>query len=721
VNAAVRKALRVAIVMPALYALMLYVADDPYAALFGAFGCFALLVFADFRGLRPARARTYLIATALGAVLVSLGTVLSEEFVLAALVMVVVAFVIRYLGVFGGAWAAGANAIILAYVLAATVPDPAADVGQRVLGWTIGGLVATVAAVVLWPVFERNVLRLRIADAVRATAALVRAYWEDEGDRSTAHDAALASVAAMREALESTTFRPSGPAVRDRAMVAVVEGVERLVSIVGEEATDEAAGIARNVGDCLQLCAITAAVLDDAASMLEGGAPIPDYLALESARADQLITLDTWTGERLQAGDAPEVVVTRLEAVFWTRITSYLALGIAADSAIARGGTAAQSNVTSALHTPVVTFGSLRERVTYLLRAHGQVRSARFADAARAGIGLGIAVLVAGLTGVDHGFWVVLGTLSVLRSNALATGRTAFEAVGGTLIGFVVITPCVVLFGDDTDVLWILLPITVFLAAYAPTAISFLIGQAGFTSFVVVLFTIVEPEGVDTGIARVQDIAIGAALSVVVGLLLWPRGARGMMRRALADQCRTDAEFLDRAMTRIVGGTADTDAARTRAVEAGLRAGEAFDQLKTEPGARAVDDETVADVAVSARRVRAVAELMCGQADLGFVVERPEARDALRDECHVLSEVLRRDGDAIADGAAAPPVTEDPPIGVRNVAVDALVAWGGEGPGLAALGALWAWEWVRLVHLALVRAEPGVVAIAASVDAPWWR
>ncbi len=368
-----------------------------------------------------------------------------------------------------------------------------------------------------------------------------------------------------------------------------------------------------------------------------------------------------------------------------------------------------------------MTFGSLRDRVTYLLRAHSQIRSARFADAARAGIGLGIAVFVAGLTDVDHGFWVVLGTLSVLRSNALATGRTAFEAVGGTLIGFVVITPCVVLFGDDTDGLWILLPITVFLAAYAPTAISFLIGQAGFTAFVVVLFTIVEPEGVKTGIARVQDIAIGAAVSVVVGFLLWPRGARGMVRRALADQCRTDAEFLDRGMRRIVGETADADAARTQAVEAGLRAGEAFDQLKTEPGARPVDDETIAEVAVSARRVRAVAELMCDQADLGFVVERPEARAALREECSVLSDVLRGDGDAIADGATAPALNEDLPVGVRNVAVDALVAWGGDGPGLAALGALWAWEWVRLVHLALVRAEPGVGAISASVDAPWWR
>jgi hypothetical protein len=39
---------------------------------------------------------------------------------------------------------------------------------------------------------------------------------------------------------------------------------------------------------------------------------------------------------------------------------------------------------------------------------------------------------------VQHGFWVVLGTLSVLRSNAVATGSTVLRALLGTAAGFVV-------------------------------------------------------------------------------------------------------------------------------------------------------------------------------------------------------------------------------------------------------------------------------------------
>jgi hypothetical protein len=170
-----------------------------------------------------------------------------------------------------------------------------------------------------------------------------------------------------------------------------------------------------------------------------------------------------------------------------------------------------------------------------------------------------------------------------------------------------------------------------------------------------------------------------------------------------------------------VGGDADTGGARTRAVEAGLRAVEAFDQLGTEPGMRPVQMQHAADIAVSARRVRGVAELMVGQADLGFVVERPDVRDALQHECTVLCDVLRADGSAIAAGNDPPKLPDDPPSAVRDVAVEAVVAWAGKGPGASALGALWAWEWMRLVHVALVRAKPGVTSLAETAETPWWR
>ena len=65
------------------------------------------------------------------------------------------------------------------------------------------------------------------------------------------------------------------------------------------------------------------------------------------------------------------------------------------------------------------------------LLSHLSFRSVWFRNAVRGGAGLALAVAVIEITDVEHGFWVVLGTLSVLRSNALGTGATAFPRSGG--------------------------------------------------------------------------------------------------------------------------------------------------------------------------------------------------------------------------------------------------------------------------------------------------
>src|SRR5262249_26770158 len=65
---------------------------------------------------------------------------------------------------------------------------------------------------------------------------------------------------------------------------------------------------------------------------------------------------------------------------------------------------------------------------------HLTVRSVWLRNSLRGAAALAVAVAVARMTGVSHAFWVALGTLSVLRSNALGTGATALRAVAGTVV-----------------------------------------------------------------------------------------------------------------------------------------------------------------------------------------------------------------------------------------------------------------------------------------------
>ena len=172
------------------------------------------------------------------------------------------------------------------------------------------------------------------------------------------------------------------------------------------------------------------------------------------------------------------------------------------------------------------------------LASHLSFHSVWFRNAVRGAAGLALAVAVVEVTDVEHGFWVVLGTLSVLRSNALGTGATAMRAVAGTAIGFVVGSAFMIGIGDHAVLLWVVLPLAVLLSGVAPSMISFAAGQAGFTLVVIILFNIIAPIGWKVGLTRIEDVAIGCAVSIVVGLLFWPRGATAALGRALSDCVR---------------------------------------------------------------------------------------------------------------------------------------------------------------------------------------
>ena len=157
--------------------------------------------------------------------------------------------------------------------------------------------------------------------------------------------------------------------------------------------------------------------------------------------------------------------------------------------------------------------------------AHVERHSVWLHNSVRGAIALGLAVLVADLTGVQHSFWVVLGTLTVLRSNALSTGQNVLRGLAGNVAGFIIGGALILGIGTSSTVLWLLLPLAVLLAGLAPAVISFAAGQAAFTITLLILYNIIAPAGWKVGLIRIEDVAIGCAVSLVVGALFWPRGA----------------------------------------------------------------------------------------------------------------------------------------------------------------------------------------------------
>jgi uncharacterized membrane protein YccC len=724
--AGLRRASRAALVMPAAFAFAKLVLRDPQATTFVAFGCFSLIVLADFGGMRRPRAVAYLVATGVGAALVALGTLATPLPWLAALAMLVVGFWIQFAGVFGGYTAASQTALMLAFVLAVSVPAPPEALAPRVGGWLLAGAVSTVACILLWPRFERVQLMRRAATACHALGGLIAAWRHhpDSEEERKRKDEATAAVHAARDAYAATARRPAGPTRRDRALVELLGELQRGLKFATKGFGRRPAMHPRiEQGD--RLTTVVVGTLEASGDLLRGGEP-PDLAALASARLAHREALDAWAGQELRAGRSPEDVLDGLDADHWLRVLSFLALGVGTNAIIV-SGRRPDGELPLPAGTPRHTGASgVVRRVARTIRAHLVPGSAALRNSLRAGLGLALAVLLARLLRLDHGFWVVLGTLSVLRTSALSTGRTTAAALAGTFAGFVIGGAFMWGVGSgSTPALWAALPVAVFVAAYATSAIGFAVGQAAFTALVIVLFNLILPVGWTLGLVRIEDVSAGAGISVAIGLLLWPRGARTAMVGATAGMFRAMAQFLESSFRRVLEGAPAGDADRDRrgAVRAQEVAGDSLEQFLNERGAKPIDPQAAASLVSMGNALLLVADALNVAADIGYEATAC-AGGAVTTSRAVTVEMasIRRLADRL-EGLPGPERTVEL-VGagpLDEAAVACLRAWD-DSPqgGHAAIAVAAAREWLLQMNRVLETAEEAVAPVVRAARVPWW-
>ena len=274
---ALRLALRTALVVPVALLLGQAVGDEQ-TALFAVFGAFSMLLFVDFGGPLAVRALAYGVLSVLSGVLIVIGTLCSNEPVLAAVVMLVVGFAILFSGVLNGYFAAAASGALLTFVLPAMVPGDASDIGARLVGFGIATALSVPATLFLMAARPRDRVRASVADACRALAAYVSAPGEDAGRAVTA------AVDTMHERFAGTPFRPTGPTGATGALAAMIDELDWLKGTAMRPASAGSA-LEPTPGE-VALRAISAEALTASAALVAGRSmDPPDRDALERARA----------------------------------------------------------------------------------------------------------------------------------------------------------------------------------------------------------------------------------------------------------------------------------------------------------------------------------------------------------------------------------------------------------------------------------------------------
>jgi hypothetical protein len=560
---ALRRAVRAALVMPGALALSSQVIKNPVMATFAAFGSFAMLLLVDFRGSIRDRLR-FQAALALGCgVLIGLGTLVSTTTWLAALVTAVVAFGVLFAGVISSVLASATTALLLSFVLPVSLPGTVSSIPDRLAGWGLASGASLLAISLLWPAPAHDPVRGAAIDAFRAVAARLRAdvAYMLQGcvpSAKPAHDAAVARADAADETLRrtffATPFRPTGLSTSARAIVRLVDELRWLNTIVLRSAP--ASGGATPDEHVCAVKVAAAATLESATDLLAtpSASPVALQAELQELR-DRVTELERASTSRLPessaplesdpsgASVAPDRVVTALDPSFRALELSFVTEQVATNVAFAAEAER-RSWMQRLLGRQPAGFTGALTAAQQRAGSHAERHSLWLQNSLRGGIGLGLAVLIADLTSVQHAFWVVFGTLAVLRSSAVGTGQNLLRALLGTSLGFIVGAVVVVLVGTKTAVLWVLLPVAVLFAGLAPAAISFAAGQAAFTLTLLILYNLLAPAGWKVGLVRVEDVALGGAVSLIVGLMLWPRGAAAALGRALSTAYVASAGYL---------------------------------------------------------------------------------------------------------------------------------------------------------------------------------
>jgi uncharacterized membrane protein YccC len=540
---ATRRAARTAVVMPVLFAFCAVVLHAPAVATFAAFGAFAMLLLVDFAGSTVQRIRAQIQLALAWLVLVSLGTVAGRSVWTAIVATAAVGFVVLFSGVVSSVLAGAGTSLLLAFILSVATPGPLSTLPDRLAGVAIAALAAVFAVWFLWPRSWIDPLAAPAARVCRAAAAQLRSEARDSIEVCAVRTEQTATeIDELRRTFTATPYRPTGLSTGSRALVRLVDELTWLSTILDDS---RPAVLPGGDTDSAAVHLAAADVLERSAEVLEDPRLAVDGLAAAVAvLRDAVTSLEERAVARLPSTyGSPSEALGSLNVSFRAQEIGFGVLLIAQNVETAR--VADQRSWTDRLlgREPLSLAGPVATAAERAA-AHLEPHSVWLHNSIRGATGLAAAVALANLTGVQHGFWVILGTLSVLRSNALNTGQNAYRAVGGTVVGSLVGAGLLVVIGDNRVVLWILLPIAVLVAGIVPAAISFATGQAAFTVTLVILFNIAQPEGWSLILVRIEDIALGCAVSLAVGLLFWPRGASTAVGKALAEAYVDSAQYL---------------------------------------------------------------------------------------------------------------------------------------------------------------------------------
>ena len=216
----------------------------------------------------------------------------------------------------------------------------------------------------------------------------------------------------------------------------------------------------------------------------------------------------------------------------------------------------------------------------------------------------------------------------------------------GTAVGVTAGALLTAAFGVDAAVLWSLLPVGVFGSAYFPR-LSFTAGQAVTAMTVLIILNLNAPTGWQIGLLRIEDVAMGAGIGMVVSLLLWPRGATAAISAMISTALDLYSRYLQAAVLRVTRGISHQTVEKLSldAVVISRTVDDAVRHYLSETGSGADLRTPVVRAANRATRLRVAADVIADIRTLPPPSSYPRARTVLEEHAESVSERLAGESD----------------------------------------------------------------------------
>lgn len=577
-------------------------------ARYALFGIIATGIFTQLPGGPAQRARTLLAALPVIWVLIAIGTVLAVSTWAATIGMLVIGFAVAFAGVGGPRLIGLVSAFQIFYILASFPPYQPDTLPQRLAGVTLAVVLIAAAEVWLWPGPAPATSAQRLGWAARSIASFVAALADLLAGRPSAGEAARRRRATAADAVTQTQMwrlppseRASSASRRDHALRDAATDLHQIFRhadwLLQAHPTTTDMGAARSLRNC-------------AASLRHSGDALLDT---ERVSPDRAVSREHQQpdGERSATTDQLRVaMIVRSLA----RHTDFVATAVR----IAGG----HSDTTG--HPGGHSFWYLGRSTPSLywqrLRVHLTPRSVFFQQALRLAVALAAARFIAGALNLEHGFWVLLATLSLLRTSAAETWTTFRRALAGTLVGAAA-GALLLLASPGQETYAVILPLALGLALWVGPLLGLAWAQALLTLVLIAAFAQLTPTDWHLAGVRLLDVLIGAAIGLVAGVLMWPKGGGGELRRYTAAYLDAGAEAIEETVLK-VAGRARGQQALAAAHRAQVLTDASFCQYHLEHTApRPTDVDWEAALSAGHRIVRGAERLATGDQD-GMLAHR---------------------------------------------------------------------------------------------------